>query len=71
MIALREVDVLGIFVTPASVCLVAAIIACIPLRRLLNHLRVDRYVWNRALIDLCLLACIADLLILSLRYGGL
>ena len=71
MIPLREVDLLGIFVTPAFPSFVIAALLCIPLRRLLSRLGIDRHVWNRALFDLCLLISVADLLILSLRFGGL
>ena len=67
MIALREVDVVGIFVSPALVCLLAAMIVCALLRRLFDRLDLDRFVWNRALFDLAVLVCVADLLILSLR----
>ena len=67
MIALREVDVLGIFVSPGLVCLLAALIVSALLRRLFYLVNLDRYVWNRALFDLGVLVCIADLLILSLR----
>jgi hypothetical protein len=67
MIALQEVDVLGIFVPPALVCLLAAMVLSALLRRVFDHFDLDRYVWNRALFDLGVLVCITDLLILSLR----
>lgn len=67
MITLQEVDVLGIFVSPALVCLLVAMIACGLLRRLFDRLDLDRHVWNRALFDLGVLVCITDLLVLSLR----
>ena len=67
MIALQEVDVLGIFVPPALVCLLAALVLSALLRRMFDHFDLDRYVWNRALFDLSVLVCIADLLVLSLR----
>ncbi len=67
MIALREVDVLGIFVSPGLVCLLAAIVLSALLRRLFDLVDLDRYIWNRALFDLGVLVCITDLLILSLR----
>ena len=70
MIALREVEVLGLFVTPALPCVLVALALSMPLRRLLDWAGIDRFVWNRALFDLCLIVCVADLLILSLRFGG-
>ena len=70
MIALEDVDILGVFVTPAAVCLIAAFVICSALRRLFDLVRLERYVWNRALFDLCVLVCLTDLLVLSLRSGG-
>ena len=70
MIALKDFDVLGIFVTPAFPCFLAALIICLPLRRLFDGLDLDRFVWNRPLFDLCVLVCVTDLLVLSLRFGG-
>ncbi len=67
MIALREVDVLGIFVSPGLVCLLAAMVVSALLRRVFDRLDLNRYVWNRALFDLSVLVCVTDLLILSLR----
>jgi protein AaeX len=67
MITLREVDILGIFVSPALVCLLAAMILSAVLRRLFDRIQLDRYIWNRTLFDLALLVCSTDLLVLSLR----
>ena len=70
MIPLREIDVLGVFVSPALPCLLTALFACAGLRRLFDRFNVDRYVGNRALFDLGVLICVTDLLVLSLRFGG-
>ena len=70
MMPLREVDLLGVFVTPAALCLVAAIMVSLPLRRLLDRTPIDHYVWNRALFDFSVLVAIVALMVLSLRYGG-
>jgi protein AaeX len=67
MITLREVDILGIFVSPALVCLLVAVILSALLRRLFDRIQLDRYVWNRTLFDLAVLVCSTDLLVLSLR----
>ena len=67
MITLREVDILGIFVSPALVCLLAAMILSAVLRRLFDRIPLDRYIWNRTLFDLAVLVCSTDLLVLSLR----
>ena len=70
MIPLREIDVLGVFVSPALICLVVALVISFILRRLLDKTGINRFVWNRALFDLSLLVAITALLILSLRFGG-
>ena len=70
MLALKDVDVLGLFVTPAVPCALAAFVLCALLRRLFDRIHLDRYVWNRPFCDLCVLVCIADLLVLSLRFGS-
>jgi hypothetical protein len=70
VIPLREVDLLGVFVSPALVCLAVALVISFILRRLLDKTGINRFVWNRALFDLSLLVVITALLILSLRFGG-
>jgi hypothetical protein len=70
MIALREIDLLGVFVSPALICLAVALVISLILRRLLDKTGINRFVWNRALFDLSLLVVITALLILSLRFGG-
>ena len=70
MIPLREIDLLGVFVSPALICLVVALVISLILRRLLDKTDINRFVWNRALFDLSLLVAITALLILSLRFGG-
>ena len=70
MIPLREIDLLGVFISPALICLVVALVISLILRRLLDKTDVNRFVWNRALFDLSLLVGITALLILSLRFGG-
>ena len=70
MIELRDHDVLGIFVAPASVCLAAALVASLLLRRLLDRTAINRFVWNRALFDFSLLVAMTSLLILTLRTPG-
>ena len=67
---MREIDLLGVFISPALICLVVALIISLILRRLLDKTDINRFVWNRALFDLSLLVAITALLILSLRFGG-
>jgi hypothetical protein len=70
VIPLREFDLLGVFVSPALICLAVALVISLILRRLLDKTGINRFVWNRALFDLSLLVVITALLILSLRFGG-
>lgn len=70
MIALRAVDLLGVFVEPAVICLLGALVATAGLRRALNRIGINRFVYNRALFDLAVLIAVTSLLILSLRFPG-
>ena len=70
MIPLREIDLLGVFISPALICLVVALVISLILRRLLDKTDINRFVWNRALFDLSLLVALTALLIRSLRFGG-
>ena len=70
MIPLREIDLLGVFISPTLVCLAVALVISLIVRRLLDKTGINHFVWNRALFDLSLLIAITALLILSLRFGG-
>jgi len=69
VIPLREIDLLGVFVSPASICLAVALVLSLILRRLLDRTSINRFVWNRALFDLSLIIAMTALIILSLRFG--
>jgi hypothetical protein len=70
VIPLREIDLIGVFVSPALICLAVALVVSVILRRLLDKTGINRFLWNRALFDLSLLVAITALLILSLRSSG-
>jgi hypothetical protein len=70
MMPMHEIDVMGIFVTPAVICLLVALPLSLGLRRMLDRIGIDRFVWNRALVDLSILVAVTSLLVLSLRFGG-
>jgi len=70
MIPMHEIDVMGIFVTPAAICLLVALPLSLGLRRMLDRSGIDRFVWNRALVDLSILVAVTSMLMLSLRLGG-
>lgn len=70
MIPLREINLLSVFVSPALVCLAAALVISLILRRLLDKTAINRFVLNRALFDMSVLVATTALLILLLRFGG-
>jgi protein AaeX len=67
MIELRAIDVLGLFVEPAVLCLLVALGITYGLRQALDRIGINRFVWNRALFDFSVLVTVTALLILSLR----
>ena len=69
MIPFREINLLGVFVSPALICLAVALVLSLILRRLLDRTSINRFVWNRALFDLSLIIAMTALIILSLRFG--
>ena len=70
MLPLREIDLFGIYVSPVALCIAAALPLSLLLRRVLDRTAINRFVSNRALIDLCMLVGIGSLLVLSLRLGA-
>ena len=69
MIPLREIDLLGVFVSPALICLAVGLVISLILRRLLDKTGINRFVWNRALFDLSLIIAMTAPIVLSLRFG--
>ncbi len=70
MMPLHDVDIFGIYVTPAIVCFGFALVGLFLVRYVFDKLNIDRFVWNRALFDLAILVAITSILVLSLRFGG-
>lgn len=70
VVGLRAVDVLGLYVEPAVICLLAALVITWGLRWILDWIGINHLVWNRALFDFSLLTAVTALLILSLRVQG-
>ena len=70
MMPLHDVDLLGIYVTPAVVCVPLGFVVLLALRWLLDLLDINRLVWNRALFDFSLLVAIVSLMVLSLRFAA-
>ena len=58
MSAPKEIDILGLFVSPMALYLVAAVLVFLALQPLLNRLNVERWIWNRPLAELALFVII-------------
>jgi len=54
----KEIDILGLFVSPMALYLCAAVLVFLALQLLLNRLNVERWVWNRPLAELALFVII-------------
>ncbi len=50
----KEIDILGLFVSPMALYLGIAVVLFLALQPLLNRLNVERWVWNRPLAELAL-----------------
>jgi protein AaeX len=68
MIGLRQIDIIGLFVEPAVLCLLAALLATYCIRRVLDRIGINHLVWNRALFDFGLLVGTTALLVLGLHF---
>ena len=51
---IREIDLLGVYVSPMLAFMAAALLLWLALRRVLERLGAYRYVWHRALFDVAL-----------------
>jgi hypothetical protein len=54
MIPPKEIDLLGVFVSPMAIYLTVAVALFLALQPLFNRLDVERWVWNRPLAELAL-----------------
>ena len=54
----KEIDILGLFVSPMALYLAAAVLVFLALQPLLNRLNVERWIWNRPLAELALFVII-------------
>jgi hypothetical protein len=69
LIPLRELDLLGVYVTPASVLLVVCLIPSVILRYFFARIDLNRYVWNRPLVEVAMYVIFFSAAILTLRRG--
>ncbi len=66
---LRELDILGVFVTPASVMLLVALVPSLLVHRLTARVDLNRFVWNRPVVEVALYIAFYAITILTLRVG--
>ncbi len=59
----RETDIAGVLISPLIAYMLAALLLYVPVRWLLLHLRMDRWVWNPLLADACLYVCVLGALV--------
>ena len=58
MSAPKEIDILGLFISPMALYLGATVLLFLALQPLLNRLNVERWMWNRPLAELALFVII-------------
>jgi hypothetical protein len=66
---LRELDILGVFVTPASVLLLVALVPSVAFHYLTARLDLNRFVWNRPVFEVALYVVFYAAAVLTLRPG--
>ena len=59
-----EIDILGVYVAPFAVMMLAAWLATFPLSRIANHFSLSRNVWHPGLFNLCIYIIILSLIVL-------
>ena len=59
---LKEIDIAGIYVAPFFAYLIAAGLAYLPVRFVFDLIKIERFVWHRALFDLAVVLIILGLL---------
>jgi len=66
---LRELDILGIFVAPASVLLLVALVPSVVFHYLIARVDLNRFVWNRPVFEVALYVVFYATAVLTLRPG--
>lgn len=62
-----EINILGVYVAPFAVMMLAAWVATFPLSLVANRLEVTRRIWHPGLFNLCIYIIILSLIVL---YAG-
>ena len=69
LLPLREINLFGVYVTPAAPMLLASLLLFLLIRWLAGRIDLNRYVWNRPLFEVTLFVAIFALAVLTLRPG--
>jgi hypothetical protein len=59
----KEIDILGMFISPFALYLAIAVALFLVLQVVLNRLNVERWVWNRPLAELALFVIVTAVVI--------
>lgn len=59
-----EINILGVYVAPFAVMMLAAWVATFPLSLVANRLEVTRRIWHPGLFNLCIYIIILSLIVL-------
>ena len=65
-----EIDLVGVYVSPISVMMVAAWIVTIVLRRMASRFGLLRYVWHPALFVFAIYMIVLSSIVLLAAHGG-
>ena len=66
LVPLREIDLFGVFVTPAFIGLLLATAVFVAFHVLAARIDLNRYVWNRPLFEVALFYVIYALTVLTM-----
>jgi hypothetical protein len=59
----KEIDILGMFISPFALYLAIAVALFLVLQVVLNRLNVERWVWNRPLAELALFVIVTAVVV--------
>lgn len=61
----KEIDILGMFISPFALYLAIAVALFLALQLVLNRLNVERWIWNRPLAELALFVIVTAAVIFA------
>jgi hypothetical protein len=67
LLPLREINLMGVFVTPAAPLMLLCMAAALGIHRATAGLDLNRYVWNRPLFEVAVFVALFSVAVLTLR----